>query len=205
MTKTVACFYLFLFRLVSWVCSYCQISCSRMCVLKMTARTTQRIKKYTLHIWERMTPLLCVLRKSRNVMFSTPRYTSPKRVLQHTYMIHLKEATGGERGFPGGLVIKNPPAKQEVWVWSLVQEDPLEKKMATHSSILAWEIPWTEEPNGCRPWGDKELDTTERLNKRRRRDRWKKGQELRWTDMCISVLGMLEKSTTNWAAFNRNI
>ena len=146
MTKTVACFYLFLFRLVSWVCSYCQISCSRMCVLKMTARTTQRIKKYTLHIWERMTPLLCVLRKRRNVMFSTPRYTSPKRVLQHTYMIHLKEATGGERGFPGGLVIKNPPAKQEVWVWSLVQEDPLEKKMATHSSILAWRIPWIKEP-----------------------------------------------------------
>ena len=37
---------------------------------------------------------------------------------------------------------------QETWVWSLCQEDPLEKEMATHSSVLAWEIPWTEEPGG---------------------------------------------------------
>ena len=45
-------------------------------------------------------------------------------------------------------VVKNPPAKQEIWVRSLGQEDPLEKEMATHSSILAWKIPWTEEPGG---------------------------------------------------------
>ena len=37
---------------------------------------------------------------------------------------------------------------QEMWVWSLDGEDPLEKEIATHSSILAWEIPWTEEPDG---------------------------------------------------------
>ena len=51
-------------------------------------------------------------------------------------------------GFPGGSVVKNPPAKQEMWVQSLGQEDLLEKEMATHSSILAQEIPWTEEPGG---------------------------------------------------------
>ena len=45
-----------------------------------------------------------------------------------------------------GSVIKNTPAKQEVQIWSLSQEDPLEKEMATHSSFLAWEISWTEEP-----------------------------------------------------------
>ena len=47
--------------------------------------------------------------------------------------------------------VKNLPAMQETqetWVRSLGQEDPLEKEMATHSSILAWEIPWTEEPGG---------------------------------------------------------
>ena len=44
-----------------------------------------------------------------------------------------------EQGFPGGSVVKNPPAKQETPVPSLGREDPLEKKMATHSSILAWE------------------------------------------------------------------
>ena len=52
------------------------------------------------------------------------------------------------RGFPGGSVVKNLPAKQETWVRFLGREDPLEKGMATHSSILAWEISWTEEPGG---------------------------------------------------------
>ena len=47
--------------------------------------------------------------------------------------------------------VKNLPAMQETWVQSLGQEDPLEKRMATHSSILAWEIPWTEEPGGLQP------------------------------------------------------
>ena len=42
--------------------------------------------------------------------------------------------------------IKNLPAMQKTWLQSLDQEDPLEKEMATHSSVLAWEIPWTEEP-----------------------------------------------------------
>ena len=51
-----------------------------------------------------------------------------------------------DRGFPGGSVLKNLPATQEIWVQCLDQENPLEKEMATHFSILAWEIPWTEEP-----------------------------------------------------------
>jgi len=50
------------------------------------------------------------------------------------------------RGFPGGSVVKNPPAKQETWVQSLGWEDSPEKEMATHFSILSWEIPRTEEP-----------------------------------------------------------
>ena len=48
--------------------------------------------------------------------------------------------------FPGGTVIKNLSAKQEIWVWLLVREDPLEREIATYSSILAGKIPWTEEP-----------------------------------------------------------
>ena len=43
-------------------------------------------------------------------------------------------------------MVKNPPTVQETWVLSLDQEDPLEKEMATHFSILAWRIPWPEEP-----------------------------------------------------------
>ena len=49
-------------------------------------------------------------------------------------------------GFPSGSAVKNPPAKQKVQVQSLGWEDPLEEGMATHSSILAWRMPWTEEP-----------------------------------------------------------
>ena len=50
-------------------------------------------------------------------------------------------------------MVKNPPAKQETRVPSLGGKDPLEKEMATHSSILAWKIPWTEEPGGLRSIG----------------------------------------------------
>ena len=50
--------------------------------------------------------------------------------------------------FPGGLDSKNLPAMQETWVQSMGWENPLEKEMATHSSVPAWRIPWTEEP-GC--------------------------------------------------------
>ena len=50
-------------------------------------------------------------------------------------------------------MVKNPPAVQETWVRSLSWKDPLEKGMATHYSILAWEIPWTEEPGGLQSMG----------------------------------------------------
>jgi len=63
-------------------------------------------------------------------------------------------------GFLGGSAVKNPPTMQEMWVRSLGLEDPLEEAMATHSSILAWRIPWTEEPGGLQFRGHKELDTT---------------------------------------------
>ena len=49
--------------------------------------------------------------------------------------------------------VKNPLAMQETWVQSLGREDPLEKEMATHSSVFAWKIPWTEEPGGLQSMG----------------------------------------------------
>ena len=52
-----------------------------------------------------------------------------------------------------GQMVKSPPAMQEIRVGSLGQEDPLEKAMATHSSLLAWRIPWTEEPGGLQSRG----------------------------------------------------
>ena len=55
--------------------------------------------------------------------------------------------------FLNGSMLKNLPAKQEMWIWPLSQEDLLEKEMATHFSILAWVIPWTEETGGLENMG----------------------------------------------------
>ena len=60
-------------------------------------------------------------------------------------------------GFSGGSVVKNLAAMQETWVQSLGWEDPLKKEMVTHSSILAWRIPWTEEPGGLQSMGSQRV------------------------------------------------
>ena len=57
-------------------------------------------------------------------------------------------------------MVKNPPAMQETQVRSLGWEVSPEEAVATHSSLLAWRIPWTEEPGGLQSWGHKESDTT---------------------------------------------
>ena len=86
--------------------------------------------------------------------------------------LHAKEARRSKRQIiPGrwkecvaslvAQMVRNLPAMWETCVRSLDQEDPLEKELATHSSVLVWRIPWTEEPGG--PWGGKESGTTERL------------------------------------------
>ena len=66
--------------------------------------------------------------------------------------------------FPNGLSSKQSacePGDSEMQVGSLGQEEPLEEGMSTHSSVLAWRIPWTEEPGGQHPWGHKEWGVTE--------------------------------------------
>ena len=74
-----------------------------------------------------------------------------------------------------------PPLKNLIWklVWPLGWEDPLKEEMATHSSVLAWRIPWTEEPGGYSPWGRKESDTAERVSN----GTWK-AKSWRWSISC---------------------
>ena len=75
----------------------------------------------------------------------------------------MEKGTRFSEGFPSGSVVKNLPAMQEpqeIQVRSLDWEDPLEEEMATHSSILVRNIPWTEEPGGLQSMGHKELDMT---------------------------------------------
>ena len=67
------------------------------------------------------------------------------------------------KGFPGSLQVKVSVCSAETWVRSLGREDPLEKEMATHSSTLAWRIPWAEEPGGLQSMGS-ESNTTEWLH-----------------------------------------
>ena len=77
--------------------------------------------------------------------------------LPKTYVHSLYLHITSPKGFPGGSVVKNLTAKQETWAQSLGGDDPLEKGMATHSSILGGKIPWTEERSlvGYSPWGCK--------------------------------------------------
>ena len=98
-----------------------------------------------------------------------PSHSSPKSK-EHTYIKSRGRCSGEAEdpasislsflysalGFPRGPEIKKLPTVQETQerrVWSLGQEDPLEKEMATHSSILAWRTPWTEEPGGLQSMG----------------------------------------------------
>ena len=81
------------------------------------------------------------------------------------YLFSLPFAVAGVKinlAYRGGSdKVKNLPAIQGTQVQSLGQEDPMEKGMTTHSRMLPWRIPWTEEPDGYSPWGCKELDKTE--------------------------------------------
>ena len=80
---------------------------------------------------------------------------------EHSEEQQKKKKAIKDWGFPAGSVIKNRPVVQETRLQAQGQEDPLEEKMATHSSLLAWEILWTVEPGGLQSMGSKkELDMT---------------------------------------------
>ena len=79
------------------------------------------------------------------------------KLLVQSYCVTQVRSTQGNGASQVALVVKNPPAMQETWVLSLDQEDPLEKGMATHSSILAWGIPWTEEPGRLQSRGSQRV------------------------------------------------
>ena len=84
-------------------------------------------------------PLPCTLQVTK----STQQAANPASEHQKPMIF-----AGGQLDFPDGSMVKNLPAMQEIWVQSLGWEDPLEKERTTHSSILAWRNPWTEEPGG---------------------------------------------------------
>ena len=82
--------------------------------------------------------------------FLVSNYFGVKRVPPHT-----DQSVPMPQKLPDASAVKNPPAMQKMWIPSLGQEDSLQREMATHSSILAWEIPWTEEPSGLQSTGSR--------------------------------------------------
>ena len=94
-----------------------------------------------------------------------------------------------KQGFPGGTAVKNLPSVLEMQVQSLGWEDPLEKKMATHSSILAWRIPWTEEPGRLQLMGSQRVGYN-RVNQQQQQQR-NKHQKL-WKQQKV-IEGFLEE------------
>ena len=81
-----------------------------------------------------------------NLNSLTGLINNPEKQVHYQSVLKMKKMKSSNIKFPGHLVVKNLPAMQEMQVRSLGWEDPPEKEMATHSSILAWRIPWTEEP-----------------------------------------------------------
>ena len=95
-------------------------------------------------------------------------WKSTKRVILHAAEKHARSVSCVYKceGLPGGSASKESACNKGDPSSILGQEDPLEKGMATHSSILAWRSPWTEDWGGYSPWGRGELDTMERLTPR---------------------------------------
>ena len=76
----------------------------------------------------------------------------PQHIKRQNFIVYLLVQSTFIQGFPGGVVVKNPPVNAET-AGDLDREDPLEEGMATHSSILPWRIPGTEEPGGLQSIG----------------------------------------------------
>ena len=101
-------------------------------------------------------------------------------------------------GFPRGTVVKNPPAMQETQVQFLGWEDSLEQKMATHSSILAWEIPWIEEPGGLQSIMLQESDTTEQLSTHACKMRQGEGREAEAVLQLLLLFLLVNPTGMHW-------
>ena len=114
----------------------------------------RNVTVYVRRFWNILNFNVASIYPGQNFVFKDVHYSN-----RRTWMpANNKTAQEIVRGLPCGSVEKNPPAMQEMQVWYLGLKYTLEEGMATHSSILAWRIPWTEEPCGQ---GCKESDTTE--------------------------------------------
>ena len=124
-----------------------------------------------LHLFEMFQVRKCIKKDSRLVAVSLNPNSSAQLVVRpnewQCRSLEWRKVYYKDQAWGASLMtqlVKNLPAMQETWVWFLGQEDPLEKEIATHSSILAWRIPWTEEPGRLQTMESQELDMTYWLN-----------------------------------------
>ena len=135
------------------------------------------------HVWLFATPWMVAHQSPLSMKFSRQEYWSglpfpPPRIFptqrsDSVLLCRLHWQAGSLQGTgdsvpqwlssPVTQMVRKLSAMRWTQVWALGQEDLLEKGMATHSSILAWRIPWTEEPGGLQSWGHKQSDTTAQL------------------------------------------
>ena len=100
---------------------------------------------------------LCMHEWTTNISMDITMFVCECKNLSLFTCLIFGEGGEGMLGFPGGLLLKSLPAMRKTWVWSLGQEDPLEKEMATDSSTPAWKIQWTEEPEGLQFMGSQRI------------------------------------------------
>ena len=99
----------------------------------------------------------CSQNFSSMLVYRLVEFEVMKKAISNVFVSHQPTRL---QGFPGGSAVKNLPAMQKMQVCYLDWEDPLEKEMTTHSSVLAWKIPWTKEPGALQSMGSQELDMT---------------------------------------------
>ena len=129
------------------------------CSLQSWEKTDSGIKEVVFESWP-FCHLLLILNRTHPIY----KHELPIQPKGEKHRTHHLSVISTSWGFPGGSVVKNPPAMQKMQVHPLGPEDPLEKQMATHSSILAGEFLVKRSLAGYGPWGHKESDTTEWLN-----------------------------------------
>ena len=130
-----------------------QISASKLSQSQWCVRSPQFQALPLPHHWVNLEPegMADGMEQEMKALGTSP-YSSPLQPAK--FLFELTEKNVYElKGFPSGLVVKNPPALQETQIWSVGGEDPLEEELATLCSVLAWRIPWTEEPGGLQSIG----------------------------------------------------
>ena len=135
----------------------------------MTPQEASHITTYIDQKWRNRKRCSMQMKTKRNLgklYLDKTNFKTKSNKRRHDIMIHKSNIYNIYTYFMASLVaqrLKRLPGMLETWVWSLGREDPQEKEMATHSSILAWRIPWREEPGRLQSMGSQRVRHTEQL------------------------------------------